>query len=405
MATRLSPAALLARGALFTYLQPRLAMDAKPLAMKMIVRATDGVTSKNFGQRQRAIVNSLRRTTQGRLAQDDGISDLASLLSALKPAAEQADQAPGLGQIASAPGGSAGPGMVSPSPDAEPHDTVANIKAYLEQEGVAPEIINNLDAFLAQHQPNGPGGPAPNGPNGQGGDVGARVGIGGMDAVVPATHGEAQDQGDDDLTTGEPGSSALRVMEPRGGMEDHLDDMRAHDQDPDLDDDDEDDDDLGGMDQKVPEEQDEQMGGVAKVSSEGVSSRVVNGRGGANDQRLVTRKALDKAIKVAQDAAIRNQRAIYQAAQFCSQWIGQNQLAMDSNSPADVYRATLKALRVRDADKMHPDALRPVLEAQPRPAARQAREHQVRLAQDSAGGKTEGSFAERFPEASKITLQ
>jgi len=52
---------------------------------------------------------------------------------------------------------------------------------------------------------------------------------------------------------------------------------------------------------------------------------------------------------------------------------------------------------------MHPDALKPVLEAQPKPSMRLTQDRQVRLAQDS--GKAEGDFASRFPDAMKITPQ
>src|SRR5215831_6305941 len=132
MAVRPSAAALVTRGALYTYLRPRLAQDAKPHCMAMIERAVSGVTSRNYGNQQPKIVNALRRFTQGRLAQDNGIEDLASLLSALSPAVQQADQAPGLGQIATNPSGSAGGGMVTPAPDqgGSTHDIVAKIKAY-----------------------------------------------------------------------------------------------------------------------------------------------------------------------------------------------------------------------------------------------------------------------------------
>ena len=63
----------------------------------------------------------------------------------------------------------------------------------------------------------------------------------------------------------------------------------------------------------------------------------------------------------------------------------------------------MRAIGVKGADKLHPDALKPVLEAQPKPSTRLARDRQVRLAQDS--GKAEGDFASRFPDAMKITLQ
>jgi hypothetical protein len=434
---KFSPAAMVTRGALKAYIQPRLAQDAQPNCMTMIDRSIQGLTSKNFATSQKTIVSNLRRLTTGRLAMDIDITGLAALLSALKPEAESADadQAPGLGQIASNPGGSAGPGMVQ---EGESEDVVAKIKAYLEEEGVAPEILNNLDAFLAEHQPtnmpNGQGGNGPpNGgamanvqqpniaqpdPNGgdQGGTAmaaGAQGAAGGGTPLISGLDEDILERGSpEDLEprgTNDPNfvpessGAADAVIPSRQAGQDQ--DMQGKDQVPPQFRDDDDDDetmDEEAEDELVPSEQDEQLDGVSKVSSEGVSSRVVNG--GAND-RAITKKAMDRAIKLAQDAAISNQRSIYRAAQYCSQWIGQNNLAMDSNSAADVYRSTLKSLGVRGIDKVHPDALKPILDAQPKPSARMARDQQQRrttLAQDS---KVEGSFFDRFPEANKITLQ
>jgi len=59
----------------------------------------------------------------------------------------------------------------------------------------------------------------------------------------------------------------------------------------------------------------------------------------------------------------------------------------------------LRAIGVKGAEKMHPDASKPVLEAQPKPSVRVAQDRQVRLAHDS--GKAEGDFASRFPDAMK----
>jgi hypothetical protein len=441
---KMSPAAMVAKGALFTYLKPRMATDSK-LSINPLV---SGLTSANWNQKRPALVSAVRRAVTGRLAADANISDLASLLDALAPAVENADQAPGLGQIASNPGGSAGamPAAVPGSTDAgSTEDVVAQIKQYLQEEGVAPEILNNLDAFLAQSA--GPGtaepmpGTAPAGPNdptnGGGGDqYGSQgPGLGGGEAqggMGPAPQLVPQDNGpmgsgvmaggmatpglggmDDaeELTEGEPGESDLGVMEPRGGYagnisrghgsdtqgaEDRVIPATQQGQDREWGEDEEE-----GEDELVPSEQDEQLGGVAKVSSAGTSSTVKNG----GQDRVITKSAMDRAIKIAQDAAIKNQREIFAAANYCSQWIGSNQLAMDANTASDVYRATLRALGHPRADKLHVGALRDVLDAQPRPsvARMQQQRSQSHLAQDA---KIEGgSFLERFPDAGKVTVQ
>ncbi len=80
-------------------------------------------------------------------------------------------------------------------------------------------------------------------------------------------------------------------------------------------------------------------------------------------------------------------------------WVGE--LAMDSiECAADVYRRALTVLGVKGADAMHADALRPVLEAQPRPGTANQERRQP-LAADSA---VEQSMAERFPHAAKIRV-
>jgi hypothetical protein len=226
----------------------------------------------------------------------------------------------------------------------------------------------------------------------------------GMDAIIPRT----QPGMDQEEIEGEPGSGAMRVMEPRGGAES---DWRTESADS-----------AGGFDEGheghdpwaeatgdeaedeiTPGEQDEQMGGVAQVSSSGTPSRVVNG--GQDSNRPVSKAAMDHAIRVAQDAAIRNQRAIRDAERFVRAWVGD--MAMDANHPADIYRGALKALGVKGADKVHPDALRPILEAQPRPGARQYQQQPGQngrrvFAQDS-GVEVKGSFLDRFPDAAKIS--
>jgi hypothetical protein len=78
---------------------------------------------------------------------------------------------------------------------------------------------------------------------------------------------------------------------------------------------------------------------------------------------------------------------------------------MDAARPSDVYRTALKALGMdaKKVDKMHPDALLPVLEAQPRPGARRPNQGGPRMAADA---KIEGgSFAERFDFTKNITIQ
>jgi hypothetical protein len=361
---KLSPAALVARTALWTYLTPRLAQDQK-IDFDSLVR---GVTSKNYNSRQREIFDNVQRAANGKLAQDADVQDLVNLLSAVGPEVNNADQTatlpasagvpmggrpggsrdqlenlgphgvepggelppqlrgnndqlPDLGPLAApgqTPGGPAAPGSVDQGGAA----LLGRIKQYLMEQGVSPEIINNLDALAAA------------------GD-------------------EAQDETDNYAPPG--------IEDPSGSS---IDPTPLGE---------------GTLPGDQPEADDPEFPGSD-----------------AMPKNFVTRRAMDQAIRVAQDHAIRNQRQIREAERFVRPWVGE--LAMDANTPADVYRVALRALGVKGSDRMHADALRPVLEAQPRPSARVARDRQYQIATDS-NGHAEGSFADRFPDAAKIILQ
>src|SRR5215467_2807097 len=172
---RISPAGMVARGALFTYLTPRLAQDAR---LPNLSTLTKGVTSRNYARAIPALDKAIRAAMKGRMAKDADISDLADLLNALKPGMEQADAMPMQTPMQGGGGGGMAPVAPGGGGDGESDDIVAKIKAYLQQEGVSPEILNNLDAFLAEaagqaggggqpQQPQQP--PAPGGGNGDAG--------------------------------------------------------------------------------------------------------------------------------------------------------------------------------------------------------------------------------------------
>lgn len=108
----------------------------------------------------------------------------------------------------------------------------------------------------------------------------------------------------------------------------------------------------------------------------------------------VDKKAMDAAIadavKTATDNANRNQREIREAEELVRPYIGKLAVAHDS-APA-VLRTALGVLGVKDVDKLHPDALKPILLALPVPGATKP----VTVAMDAAGVS---SFHEMYPEA------
>lgn len=119
-------------------------------------------------------------------------------------------------------------------------------------------------------------------------------------------------------------------------------------------------------------------------------------------EALVVKPAGD--VKSAMDAAItaerKNQKAIREAERFVRPWVGEMP-AMDAAGPEDVYRTALKMCGVANADKMHRDALRPVLEVQPK-AGDQIRYTAPSLASDAAPSQ---GFFERFPNLRGVRVQ
>jgi hypothetical protein len=149
---KISPAALVARGALFTYIVPRLAQDAK-FDYDAVVK---DVTSKNFKEQKQPIIDAITAAKDKQiLAKDADISDLANLLDALSPQAEQADA------MTLEPNSAVPARRTAGEDDVDPEDTVSKIKAYLEEQGVSPEILANLDAFLAEPANPDPDTPTP----------------------------------------------------------------------------------------------------------------------------------------------------------------------------------------------------------------------------------------------------
>ncbi len=115
-------------------------------------------------------------------------------------------------------------------------------------------------------------------------------------------------------------------------------------------------------------------------------------------EETMTKTEVSKAMDAAVSAAIRkerqNQNEIQEAREFVRPWVGNLPMAFDS--APDVYKAALEARGQSVAD-IHPTAYRSILTHVPKPGAE--RRDSPRVALDSAAAK---SFAERFPEASRI---
>ena len=114
---------------------------------------------------------------------------------------------------------------------------------------------------------------------------------------------------------------------------------------------------------------------------------------------MVTKAAMDQALKSTRDTILKTQRDINQAAAYVRPWVGE--LAMDESitSATDVYRKALGSLGVANAATLHADALKAVLDVQAKPGDRRTGGRESGLAMDAASAT---SYAERFPTAMRI---
>ena len=89
---------------------------------------------------------------------------------------------------------------------------------------------------------------------------------------------------------------------------------------------------------------------------------------------MVSKPAMDEAIKVAVESARKTERGIRQALDKVRPWVGElsSTLAMDSGD--DVYRHAAKALGIAGAETIHASALPTLIEMQPKPGARKTQQ-------------------------------
>jgi uncharacterized protein len=120
---------------------------------------------------------------------------------------------------------------------------------------------------------------------------------------------------------------------------------------------------------------------------------------GAEDGR-VSKGAMDAAIEEALKAERAKTRAAREAEAFVTPYVGPIRVAMDSAE--QVYRYALKALGVKGADRVKDvEALRLLVEAQPRPGAARPRAPAPKIAADSDQVK---GYRERYSPALKTLV-
>lgn len=138
----LSRKAVMAMGALTAFLVPRLAMDAKLDSMEPLLK---GITAKNFKEKTPELVKAINKLVEGKLAQDETISDVVQLLDALdgvKPmeATDDADLDANSGVPVVVPDGDDDEAM-----DADP---MGKAKEFFKGK-VGEDVMKAFDAFCA----------------------------------------------------------------------------------------------------------------------------------------------------------------------------------------------------------------------------------------------------------------
>jgi hypothetical protein len=116
---------------------------------------------------------------------------------------------------------------------------------------------------------------------------------------------------------------------------------------------------------------------------------------------MVTKPAMDEAIKKAsadtEARVVARERGIRTAIADVKPWVGELAPSLAFDSAEAVHRHVAKAMGIANADKLHADALLPVIQAQPKPGARPANNEP--LAMDASAV---ADFSKRYPDADRI---
>ena len=126
----------------------------------------------------------------------------------------------------------------------------------------------------------------------------------------------------------------------------------------------------------------------------------------AEDRKnMMTKDQVNNYVKAAIEANTKTvretERGVRRALLDIKPWVGEMAADMAFDSATDVHRAAAKMLGVANADKLHPDALLPVIQAQPKPNSGPRRGAELALAADEA---SDDDFNERFPGIERIQI-
>jgi hypothetical protein len=378
---RLSPRGMLAKGALLTFLRPRLAQDAKIELNPLLA----GVTAKNFSRHKSRIEAAIHSAYAQHLAQDADLQDVAELLEAIERIKDEDEGE----DVTEANSGFPMGGRREDEEDPDAMDGTEHAVEFLRDK-LSPEDHEKVCGLLGHHE-----------------DDDAEDWMS-EDACAMRAADARKKLGRDETSEEREKREAedrRRAEDMRKRADDRkraMDARRAEDARKKL-----------GRDE-TPEEMAKRMRGEeaedrrrAEDRKRARDARRADDRKRADDARRardaepkpITREAMDAAIREAvagaQRSAAQTQREIRDAERAARPYVGEMTVACDSAE--DVYRNALKVLRI-NVDGVHPSAYRTILEMQPKPGA-----NRPRLATDAlpAGIK---STSERFPGAARVQV-
>ena len=366
--SKLSPIARVTQGALVTYLTPRIAQDQ---ALPALAPMLQDITGKNFGTMTGTIARRVKTATRGKLAQDANIEDLTDLLDALEDTREREGE------------------------DLEEEDDPNKPVVELDED---PE--EELDETHAEEDEAW---------DRRADDARRRLG---RDETDEEREKREDEQGAEDMRrhmgrdeNEEECQDRMRHMRVGRDRRRARDRKRADDAKRKL-----------GRDE-TPEECQDRMHRMRardrKRADDAMRKRADDRRHMGRDEpnpfsgmprtggkmEPISKETMDKAIKAAADAAIKQQRSVADAERFIRPWVGDLEPSLAFDSAGAVVHHALKMRGVKAEANWPEAALRSLLEAQPRAGA----QPRARLAQDTAGGDVK-SFEEMFPSAARIRV-
>jgi hypothetical protein len=390
MAVVRSHSATAAATAIYAYLLPRMAEDQKLDPQKDIQRIIAPMRGgRRYSQVKAEIAEACRTVTQGRLAMDADIEDVARMLDAIESVVSDPGSAvpTGLGAENGEMNVPPGPQMTPPNappvnppedlsrdngqvPPAVPPaagggmgDILMQVRDFIAAH-VAPEVLAQFDQLVGGQAGATPPAAPPMDPA----------------AAAPPAAAEVPAAPEAEAPPMDP-EAAAAAEEPDDGEEPAAAEPGAEEPD------------APPAEEPDEEEDEEEDDGMSKDQKTGLPSP-----GGAMDGKTyVTKVAMDAAIKAARAEERQTQRDIQAALEKVRPRVGVLRMAFDS--APDVYKHALMALGVQNVDKIKDTAAYEIIfDSQPRPSPQPV----PQLAADSAVPEGTPSFSERFKSTGRI---